>query len=96
MMGTMTIPNMDPTTINLQPIPLTVTRYICPFCHRGRSRARACLEHMARCWKNPALKGCKTCINFLGHDKCGVGFNLKNGLVTKCQKWKPAAGESSA
>lgn len=74
--------------VPLTPISIVVTRYVCPYCHRSRSRRKPCQDHMERCWKNPALRGCKTCVNFVGN-RCRVGFNLAPGLVTGCSKWKP-------
>jgi len=89
----MTAVMSEPTTETpREPIPVVVTRWLCPYCHRGRSRRGPCEEHMARCWRNPALKGCKTCF-FYERDSqgehCNAGFRLKDGLVTKCTKWKP-------
>jgi hypothetical protein len=46
------------------PEPVTVTRYRCPFCHRSRSSKKATAEHIARCWLNPAVRSCKTCVNY--------------------------------
>lgn len=55
------------------PIPIVVTRYKCPHCHRSRSKQTAAYEHMQRCWYNPAARGCKTCANYYpGDDGCGV------------------------
>lgn len=82
-----------------QPIPLVVTRWVCPYCHRSRSRRRPCEAHIKLCWKNPELQGCKTCAFFTqakdlppalraSGDRCGAGFVIKNGLVTKCSRWK--------
>lgn len=53
---------MQPTTY--EPIPVQVTRHLCPFCHRGRSTKRAAVIHMQKCWRNPELHGCKTCALF--------------------------------
>lgn len=46
------------------PIPVRVLRYQCPFCSRSASRPGRTREHMARCWRNPEARGCKTCKNF--------------------------------
>lgn len=48
---------MDTTT----PREITVTRYVCPHCSRGHSKKPAAEAHVARCWKNPAARGCKSC-----------------------------------
>lgn len=79
---------MTTTTVELQPIAITVTRFVCPFCRRSRSRKGPALIHMARCWKNPEVKGCKSCF-FFEKNTCNAGFRLDAGLVTDCSKWKP-------
>lgn len=87
------------------PIPVQTTRYLCPFCRRGRSTSTATKKHMQRCWKNPALHGCKTCVLFDsngwgaekpsqgaagGPGRCKAGFRInKLGPVTNCSKWTP-------
>lgn len=64
-----------------EPIPLQVTRYRCPHCARTASSKSRTREHMARCWYNPAVRGCKTCKHFdntyedYGED-CNVGVDL--------------------
>lgn len=92
----------NPSLVTLEPIPVQVTRYLCPYCGRGRSRARTAKLHMERCWKNPSLRGCKTCIFFdtsgwaggkpvTGKPRpgrCKAGFTLTKGLVTQCRKWQ--------
>lgn len=92
------------TDLNLPtaPIPLVVTRYICPYCNRGRSRRKTAEDHMAQCWKNPALKGCKTCVFFKrdeavwagGEPKesCAKGITLTDGLRKGCDKWQASPG----
>lgn len=91
---------MQPVTV--EPIAVQVTRFLCPYCHRGRSSKRAAKLHMVKCWRNPDLRGCKTCAMFQTHawpgkpavgtkapGRCNAGLNLAPGLVTKCRKWKP-------
>lgn len=84
-----------------EPKVITVQRYVCRFCNRGHSKKKAAVEHIARCWKNPALRGCKTC-RFLDHDDndpavgyAGVGdvcnieaIDLAEGLRTGCSEWE--------
>jgi hypothetical protein len=78
-----------------------VTRHVCPFCRRGRSTRRAAQAHIAKCWRNPELQGCKSCALFQpgvwpgkpvpggkAPGRCTAGFNLNAGLVTRCRKWK--------
>lgn len=61
------------TDTTAEPVRVQVTRWRCPHCsrsHSDRTRARA---HMARCWLNPAVKSCKTCVNFdSGSNGCGT------------------------
>lgn len=64
------------------PVVLTVKRYRCPYCIRwSRSSKAKTVEHMGRCWYNPAAHGCKTCANFEPEaDACGCesGCNWGN------------------
>lgn len=46
------------------PIPVRVTRYRCPCCGRSHSSRRSAVDHIGRCWRNPAARGCKTCRHF--------------------------------
>ena len=58
------------------PVPVTVQRYECPFCKRRRSAKRTAAEHIARCWRNPAARACKTCehwVNEPGGEPCFPG-----------------------
>jgi hypothetical protein len=92
---------MQPTV--LEPLAVKVTRYLCPHCGRGRSTKRAAVLHMPKCWRNPDLHGCKSCALFQpgvwpgkpvpggkAPGRCGAGYNLNKGLVTKCRKWRAA------
>lgn len=47
------------------PIPLVVTRHQCPHCRRTHSKKAATVAHMGRCWRNPAVRGCKSCEHHL-------------------------------
>lgn len=64
-----------------EPIPFVVTRWKCPHCNRGRSTRTATTEHMARCWRNPAARGCKTCkwfeVDYEGGESCAQGISLE-------------------
>lgn len=46
------------------PETVTVRRYRCPYCGGSRAKEAAAKAHMARCWQNPAVRACKTCIHF--------------------------------
>jgi hypothetical protein len=41
-----------------------VRRYECPFCGQRRAARVAVKAHIGRCWLNPAVKACKTCVHF--------------------------------
>ena len=83
-----------------EPKVITVKRYVCQFCNRGHSTRKAATEHIARCWKNPAARGCKTCVHFtVARDEDGVGYrdtercttlgiDLSEGLRTGCPGWE--------
>jgi hypothetical protein len=54
------------------PTPVVVTRHQCPHCRRTWAKRAAATAHLARCWKNPAARACKTCAHYdLGGDACG-------------------------
>lgn len=68
-------------------VPFTTTRYRCPHCARTWAGRRAAERHIARCWRNPAAQGCKTCARFIpayddlrwregDEDACGKGLRL--------------------
>lgn len=83
-----------------EPKVITVQRYVCRFCNRGHSTRKAAELHIARCWKNPAVRGCKTCAFFwVDRDEDGVGLRgterctvldvgLSAGLRTGCPEWE--------
>lgn len=55
-----------------EPIEITVKRYVCPFCRVSRSKRAYTAAHIGRCWTNPAVKACRTCVNFTPNDCCGL------------------------
>lgn len=79
----------------LQPIPIRVVRHACPHCGRTHSRPGRAREHMARCWRNPEARGCKTsCAHFEPYgpewgDSCGRGIDL-TGPIVGCDHWQAA------
>lgn len=67
--------------MSAQPIPVRVLRHACPHCGRTHSRPVRAREHMARCWQNPEVRGCKTCKHFEPYgpewdDECTAGVDL--------------------
>lgn len=87
----------------VEPVRIKVTRYRCPFCERSRSRKQATVEHIARCWRNPAVRSCRTCANYeppnagCGEYRCNCGSGEfchagvtlpDDGPVTGCEKWE--------
>lgn len=81
------------------PIQITVTRYVCPFCRRGRSTGKAAVAHIARCWRNPAARACKTCKHYdagvlAGYEdppmpeECEAGVDIDDGLIVACESWE--------
>ncbi len=80
-------------------IRLKVVRYQCPHCSRTHSKQAAAEAHIARCWRNPAAHGCKTCRHFIPEcegpypqhppfpEECEAGRKLLSGLHTGCPLW---------
>jgi hypothetical protein len=87
-----------------QPIAVTVTRHKCPFCPRTAARPVRAREHMARCWFNPEVRGCKTCKHFeqdpgepdvglMGGEGCAVGVDLTGRpQCAACKGWGTTPG----
>jgi hypothetical protein len=90
-------------TKQAEPKVITVQRFACQFCHRGHSTRKAAEQHIARCWKNPALRGCKSCIHFEaeraepevglpGSELCMAdAIDLSAGLRSGCPLWEAAS-----
>lgn len=83
------------------PIVVRAVRHQCPYCRRTWAKRAAAVAHIARCWHNPAVRGCKTCANFWpfepggcysreAPERCGVGRDITAGLVTGCRQWAAA------
>lgn len=85
------------------PIARKVTRYGCPACSKGfASKARA-RDHIAKCWRNPENRSCKTCEHNIGGEyvwqgDCAEGVTLPVSeadptrvlLPLHCPKWTAA------
>jgi hypothetical protein len=68
-------------------IAIRVTRYQCPHCHRTRSTRRAAEAHIARCFKNPEARSCKTCAAYQppeGPDYSESGRPIYPGCAESC------------
>lgn len=80
-------------------IRLKVVRYQCPHCSRTHSKKAAAEAHIARCWRNPAARSCKTCRHYIPEcegpypqhppfpEECEAGRKLLSGLHTGCPLW---------
>lgn len=75
--------DLDDVVIH-EPFKVQVTRWRCPFCGRSHSARTRCVEHMGRCWQNPANRSCKTCAFFsFDYDEPEVGYR---GAGEECGK----------
>lgn len=82
------------------PVVIRATRYRCPFCPRSRAKKATTEAHIARCWRNPAVHGCLTCVHFeppeVGPypehpgwpEGCGVGRDISTGIAAGCPQWE--------
>lgn len=84
------------------PMPVVVARHQCPFCRRyTRADIRAVQDHMGRCWQNPRLRCCKTCVHHQdgSHPEDDESCTHPDGPepedwrfpVLHCPLWQPAA-----
>lgn len=83
-----------------QPLAYQVTRYGCPHCRRyARSRPAPVADHMTRCWRNPAVRACKTCthhcqeaaepdVGFRGFEWCDAQDVELDGIRDHCPLWQ--------
>jgi hypothetical protein len=72
------------------PMPVVVSRHQCPFCKRfTRADVRQVQDHMTRCWQNPALKTCKTCIHHQPESR-DAGHSCIPGQTCGCNDWDEA------
>lgn len=83
-----------------EPIARRVTRWVCPFCSRGRSRRSVISEHIPNCYHNPAARACLTCMFHVKPSGDGVlepyspefclrGVEMpERGLNTHCPQYK--------
>lgn len=71
-----------------EPIEFMQRRWKCPHCSRSRTRRTAIEEHIARCWRNPDNRTCKTCIFFLPASSSG-GYWCIPGQPCSCNDADP-------
>jgi len=93
-----------PTPLDLaaqlaEPIACQTIRYRCPFCRRfARSARKSVVEHIASCWRNPAVRACITCRHFdvqpaeievgaRGTEWCGAQDVELERIVVHCPLW---------
>lgn len=72
-------------------IVFTTTRYRCPHCRRSYSHRATAAKHEQRCFRNPAIRSCKTCLHWTPPgpeqaDECSRDVDLS---VSRC----PSCGE---
>lgn len=55
---------MTDVEITPKPVPriVKVTRFRCPFCRFSRATKQLVVDHIARCWADPAQHTCRTCV----------------------------------
>lgn len=87
------------------PIVVRAVRHQCPYCRRTWAHRAAAAAHVARCWRNPEARGCKTCMHYQPPEdgpyeqhpgwpeSCDAERDLTAGLVTGCPDH--ATGEAS-
>lgn len=86
----------------MEPIRKPVVRWQCGYCPRTLARRTAIVEHMDRCWRNPAARGCLTCVHRyepsgdgiiepFSPEGCRVGVPMPdNGLPIHCPSHEAA------
>ncbi|MFE2712281.1 hypothetical protein ACFXKI_09890 [Streptomyces mirabilis] len=87
------------------PMPVVVSRHQCPFCRRfTRADIRQVNDHMTRCWQNPGLRCCKTCVHHqdagpYDDESCthpdGPEWEAYRFPVLHCPIWEAAHPEMS-
>lgn len=65
------------------PVEIMVRRFVCPFCHRARSKRPAAQAHIDHCYMNPAQRSCRTCANHLPAE---AGTHHEPGWPEACDK----------
>lgn len=87
-------------------IVVKTVRHQCPHCRRTWAKRLAAEAHIARCWRNPDVLGCKTCSlltppedgPYPEHpgwgEECDAEIDLRSGLRTGCPSWQPDGGDA--
>ena len=87
---------MSEITSKPEPVKVLVVRFDCPFCGAGfrSSKKPPVIEHMSRCWSDPAKKTCRTCAFHVPPHSCG-GDYCRQGVevpaqapVVDCPLWR--------
>ncbi|MFJ8146603.1 hypothetical protein ACIQ6R_16250 [Streptomyces sp. NPDC096048] len=94
------------TAVSL-PMPIVVTRHQCPFCRRTWAKKAAAAAHIARCWQNPNVRACKTCVHYEPpsegpypqhpgwSEDCGAGELLADLPNANCPSWQKHTTEET-
>ena len=72
------------------PLVIQVTRYQCPHCRTTRSKKPAAAAHISRCWKNPAVRTCKTCEHY---EPAGDGDHCFPGRPCGCNVYAESCAQ---
>lgn len=68
-------------------MPIRITAFACKFrCGRIATKKKPLTEHEARCWLNPEVRGCKTCLH-LGTDSETI-YNPHHGGNPGSTDWE--------
>lgn len=82
-----------------EPIAMPTVRFQCPHCRRTWAKQKAAAAHIARCWHNPDVKACKTCIYLIPPcdgpypehpgwpEDCELGLLLADVPNADCHGW---------
>ncbi|MFG3046325.1 hypothetical protein ACGFZR_15515 [Streptomyces sp. NPDC048241] len=67
-------------------IRLQVVRFQCPHCRLTRAKKTATEAHIDRCWQNPDVRACKTCVHYQPEVR-DYGHQCHPGYHCGCNDW---------
>lgn len=92
-------------TATIEPEKIRVTRYRCTHCGRSHSTRARALDHIGRCWSNPGVRACRTCVHhvvdtsepdvgYVSPERCAASaeIDLSSGIRTNCPLWASVGG----